>query len=116
MQPEVRKLLFDMLHAVLGVDMFVAGRTMEDFKADLMLRLAVERQFEIIGEALGRLVKTDETTAQRISEHRRIIGFRNVLIHGYDDIDDEITWRIVQDKLPVLRKELQTLLAEDTTP
>ena len=63
MPPEVRKLLFDMQHGVLGIGMFVAGKTLDDFNNDLMLRLAVERQFEIIGEALGRLRKVDPVLA-----------------------------------------------------
>src|SRR5687768_17219476 len=70
----------------------------------------MERQFEIIGEALNRLLRVDPDTAARISEHRRIIGFRNVLIHGYDAVDNAITWRIIQEKLPVLLAELGVLL------
>ena len=76
------------------------------------MRSGVERQFEIIGEAMARLVKLDRTTAERISEHRKIAGFRNALIHGYDSIDDDTSWGVITDKLPVLDRELAQLLAE----
>jgi len=78
-----------------------------------MLRSAVERQFEIIGEALAQLVRLDEALASRISEYRRIIAFRNILIHGYAEVDHRIVWDIVESKLPRLRREVAALLEED---
>ncbi len=78
-----------------------------------MLRSAVERQFEILGEALGKLAKLDPTLAARISDHRRIISFRNVLIHGYDTILDEVVWGVIETQLPPLRSRLSELLATD---
>jgi len=75
-----------------------------------LLRAAVERQFEIIGEALRRLAKEDAATATRISGHSRIIAFRNILVHGYADLDDRIVWDIVQSKLPTLLREVESLL------
>lgn len=65
-----------------------------------MLRSAVERQFEIIGEALTRLVTFDGTLAAQLSEHRRIIAFRNILIHGYANVDDRLVWDIVMTSSP----------------
>ncbi len=75
-----------------------------------MLRAAVERQFEIIGEAPARLIRLDETFAARITEHRRIVAFRNILIHGYADVDDRLVWDVVETKLPLLRREVEALL------
>jgi uncharacterized protein with HEPN domain len=112
MQPETRKLLFDMQHAVLGIEMFVAGKSLNDYESDLMLRSAVERQLEIIGEAMTRLRKIDCALCNQITESQRIIGFRNVLIHGYDAITNSITWSIIQTKLPVLRTELDVMLKQ----
>jgi uncharacterized protein with HEPN domain len=66
----------------------------------------------IVGEALTRIRDDHPDVIDRISEHWRIIGFRNQIIHGYAKIDDEITWRIVETKLPILRIELDQLLSE----
>src|SRR5437868_5411824 len=106
MPPSARKYLFDMQQAVLGIEMFVAGKSFDDLMADLMLRLAVERQFEILGEALAQLSKIDPALAAQIPEHPQIISFRNVLIHNYGKIDHSIMWRIIQERLPVLRQQL----------
>ena len=78
-----------------------------------MLKAAVERQLEIIGEALARLARFDEQLAGRISEYRRIIALRNFLIHAYGDVDDRLVWDILTTRLPRLRQEVTSLLAED---
>ena len=77
-----------------------------------MLRPAIERQFEIIGEAMSRLPKLSPETVQRISEYRGIISFRNVLSHGYDAVNTDTTWQIIQHKLPVPRREVDGMLNE----
>ena len=77
-----------------------------------MLRSAVERQFEIIGEALGQLAKLDPVLAGRIPELHCIVGFRNLLIHGYDRIDDRVVWRAIEIDLPSLRTHAAELLVE----
>ena len=71
---------------------------------------AVERSFEIVGEALSQLRKIDDLLATSISDYRKIIGFWNVLIHGYGQVDDELTWAIVETDLPVLLRELESFL------
>lgn len=86
------------------------GRTEEDYRRERLLRQAVERNFEIIGEALGRLARNDPDTAERIGEHERIIAFRNILIHGYDLVDDALGWDTIQNKVPVLLTEVEELL------
>jgi uncharacterized protein with HEPN domain len=73
-------------------------------------RAAVEREFEVIGEALARLAKLDVALAAQITEHERIIAFRNILIHGYAEVDDRLVWDVVETKLPVLRREIDALL------
>src|SRR5687767_7167285 len=115
MRVESKKFLWDMQRAGRRVQDFTRGRTREHFDADVLLRSAVERQFEIVGEALTNLRKQDPVTASRITDHTKIIGFRNVLIHGYATVDDDVTWRIVSENLPVLLAELDALLAEPET-
>lgn len=112
MRLESKKLLRDIERAGQLVARFTAGKTLDDYLADVLVRAGRERQFEIIGEALTRLVKTDPATAQRISECRRIISFRYVLIHGYDAITGAVVWDIVQNKLPVLLREVGAMLVE----
>jgi uncharacterized protein with HEPN domain len=110
MPPRAKAALFDIQHAAIGIEMFTSGKTIQDYNSDLMLRSAVERQFEIIGEAMTRLRADAPDLLSQISEADRIIGFRNVLIHGYDTVNNEITWRIIHEKLPILRKEVGELL------
>lgn len=76
------------------------------------MRAAVEREPEIIGVALGQLARVDTGVASRISEHRRIIAFRTILIHGYAIVDDRLVWDIVESKLPLLRQKAEALLNE----
>lgn len=77
-----------------------------------MLRLAVERCFSILGEAMSQLAKVDAVTAGRIAEYQRIIAFRNILIHSYAQTDDRLVWSLVETKLSELHKEIQVLLRE----
>jgi len=109
---EPKKYLYDIQEAASRIVDFTSGKTLDDYRGNAMLRSAVERQFEIIGEALAQLAKLDGKIVARISEHRRIIAFRNILIHGYADIDERLVWDIVQAKLPVLRQEIERLLNE----
>jgi uncharacterized protein with HEPN domain len=108
MQRDPRKYLWDAQRAVDRLRQFSDGKTFADYQADAMLRSAVERQFEIVGEALNQLSKEDETLAAQIPELPRIVAFRNILIHGYADVDDNLVRQVVTDKLP----ELDGVLAE----
>jgi uncharacterized protein with HEPN domain len=89
---------------------FTAGKSFADFDGDKLLRSAVERQFEVIGEALSNLAKLDPAMAAKIAELRDVIAFRNILIHGYAVIDNERVWRVVEDDLPRLQETLNNLL------
>jgi uncharacterized protein with HEPN domain len=116
MPPETAKLLEDMRRAGECIARFTAGKTYDDFIKDELLRSGVERQFEIIGEAMTRLIRRDNATAQMITDYRKITGFRNALIHGYDSIDDETSWGIVTLKLPILMQELEKLTKDAPPP
>ena len=111
MRLEAKKYLLDIQQAAALASEFVAGRTFADYQATAMLRAAVERQCEIIGEALAKLAKVDEPVAARISEYRRIIAFRNILIHGYAELDHRLVWDVVTTKVPTLTDEVSALLA-----
>jgi uncharacterized protein with HEPN domain len=107
---EARKYLFDIQQAIDLIDGFCAGRSFADYQRDPMLRSAVERQFEIVGEAVSRLAQLSPALAEKLTEYRRIIAFRNILIHAYATIDDRIVWGVVEGKLPLLRQEATNLL------
>ena len=112
MRPESKRYLFDIKEAAGLIESFMAGRTFVDYEDNALLRSAVERQFEIIGEALVQLARLDQELAARIPEYRRIIAFRNILIHGYAHLDDRIVWDILESKLPPLRCQVVALLEE----
>ena len=112
MRPESAKYLQDVLTAIDKVFEFTAGCDAGRYRAEEMLQSAVERQLEIVGEALAQLARRDPETAQRISEHARIVAFRNVLIHGYANVDPRVVWDIVTTKLATLRREVSALLDE----
>jgi uncharacterized protein with HEPN domain len=116
MRPESAKLLSDILDASNRIEDYTRGKTRDAYLVDAELRDAVQWNFTVIGEALAQLHKTDANTAEQITEWRRIIGFRNQLIHGYGVIKNEITWDIIENKVPVLRTEVRRLLAQAEHP
>jgi uncharacterized protein with HEPN domain len=110
MRLESKKYLFDIVQSAESLLRFSQGKTFQDYERDALLRSGVERQFEIIGEALRRLAKEDPATARKIPEFERIIAFRNILIHGYAQIDDRIVWDILASKLPTLLDTVRSIL------
>jgi len=108
MPHSARKLLLDVSLACQEIMEFTEEKSYEDFQEDRLLQLAIEREFEIIGEALFRLEKVDpETLADKIPEYRKIIDFRNILAHGYDIIDVAAMWDFVQNRVPELLEKIQ---------
>ena len=112
MRLESRKYLYDIQRAGALLKEFTAGKTFADYERDAMLRAAVEREFEVIGEAMTQLARVDEVVAARISGYRRIIAFRNVLIHRYADVDDRLVWDVVETNLTTLAIEINALLED----
>jgi uncharacterized protein with HEPN domain len=110
---ESLKFLEDILQAAERIREFAKGRTEANYAADAMLRSAVERQFEIIGEAVNQLKRVDPGTAGRIENYQEIIAFRNILIHNYDDIEPDVVWDVVQTKLPALLQQVRAIISED---
>lgn len=116
MPPETKRYLYDIQHAAELLTEFTAGKTFSDYTSDPLLRSATERQFGIIGEAVTKLANLDPATASRITEYRRIIAFRNILIHQYAAVDDQVVWGVLQTQLPTLSLEIQALLSESNCP
>jgi uncharacterized protein with HEPN domain len=110
---EVRKYLFDMDQAADLIAEFVAGRGFGDYAANPMLRSAVERQFEIVGEALNQALRRAPELGSLITDSSRIIAFRNRLVHGYASVSCETVWGIIEGNLPVLREQLKRLLRDE---
>ncbi|MEI6416461.1 MAG: HepT-like ribonuclease domain-containing protein [Verrucomicrobiota bacterium] len=110
MTPPIQKLLVDALMAADSVSEFLKEKTEEDFKNDLLLRSAVERQLIAVGEALNLASNEKEDLELDIPELWKVIGLRHRLVHGYDLIDDEVIWALAQSNLPVLTQRLRKLL------
>ncbi len=109
MQLDVKKYLFDILGAARNIEEYTQGFEYDDYLGDSQTQAAVERKFEIIGEALNRIKRLDSRVLESITEHQRIIGFRNVISHGYDALDIELVWDAVRNHLPVLIKQVEQL-------
>lgn len=112
MHADARNLLWDARQAAERVVRFTHGKTFGDYQTDELLRSAVERQLEIVGEALNQLSRVDSATAAAIPDLSRIVGFRNVLIHGYASVDNRIVWGVVEANLGSLVNSLMALLAQ----
>ena len=112
MDNDIKTWLYDMLNAINEIESFLNDRPKEFqlYKSDLRTKRAVERNIEIIGEAMNRILKKDNTI--QISNSRKIVDVRNRIIHGYDSVSDEIMWAIVIKQLPTLQSEAQKLLEE----
>jgi uncharacterized protein with HEPN domain len=110
MPHDPRAWLFDIIEAGQRLSRFIAGKHWNDYRQDDLLRAGVERQFEIVGEALSQLRRHDPALAGRIREHGKVIGFRNILIHGYAAVDDAVVWSAAQEKLPLLLEDARHLL------
>lgn len=108
-----KKLLLDVRDAGESILQPTAGKSLAEYSADRFFRRAVEREFEIIGEALNRIDRFDPPTSARISELRLIVDFRNRIIHGYDTVDDTVVWGIVEKYLPLLIEEVADRLDAD---
>jgi len=106
MKVEAAKLILDIREAIEDIRKFTEEMTFENYLADDKTRAAVERKFEIVGEACTRLRDRAPDIFEQIPAAPQIIGFRNRLIHGYDHVDDAIVWDVISRKMPELLKSL----------
>ncbi len=113
MRRNVLKLLEDIRVAATSIREYTQGLAEADYLENKLIRRAVEREFEIIGEALRRLSSSHPDVSAQVTEIAQIIGFRNVLAHGYDAVADQRVWQAVTTEVPVLLAEVQTLMEEE---
>lgn len=110
--PEAAKPLRDARRACAELQTFSAGRTNDHLQTDRAFQLLVERLLEIAGEALRHAERLDPSISGQIRDPRNIVGTRNRLIHGYDDIDYRLLWDIVEVYVPSLTSNLDMILNE----
>jgi uncharacterized protein with HEPN domain len=108
--PDAMAFLWDARLAGEKITRYTTGQTYDSYLENDMLRSAVERQFEIAGEALRNLRRAFPALAAEIPDLGRVVAFRNVLIHGYASIDHQVVWTVVGRELPALLTTLTTML------
>lgn len=109
MQHKIAKYLFDVQESIKSIENYIGiNKNFHEYSNNKQLRRSVERELEIIGEAINKLKKIDGTV--EISFYKKIISLRNQISHSYDDIDDETIWGIVINHLPILKIEIENLL------
>ena len=113
MNERLLKSLYDIKGAIDEIELFFASSEMrfDVYSKDIQLKRAVERDLEIIGEAVNRILKEEPEIP--ITNAHRIVGLRNQIIHGYDSITDENIWAIVINHLPKLKLEVEALITEE---
>ena len=111
MDDEIKVWLYDILNSIIEIeDYFENNTSFKEYKSDTKTKRAAERNLEIIGEAVNRILIKDQNF--EISESRKIISLRNRIIHGYDQVSDELIWSIINSNLPILKKEVRKHLSE----
>jgi uncharacterized protein with HEPN domain len=109
MQLEIQKFLFDILTSINSIEEFLGNkRDFNVYKSNKLLRRGVERELEIIGEAASRILKIDPHIP--IENIKKLVDLRNLVIHGYDKVDDEIIWGVLSRHLPEIKKQVEELL------
>jgi len=114
-RPDARAFLFDIQQACRVIAQFTSGMTLPDYVEDLKTRSAVERQLEIIGEALSQMLDHFPEMEKQFPEAPRIISFRNRLIHGYASVSNQVVWGVLEGSLLILAAKVDEILAADTT-
>ena len=116
MPPEVAKYLEDVRQACVLLQDFTRGKSFADYGANALLRAGVEREFILVGEALLQASKKESALGQSITSLPKIIGFRNILVHGYAVIQNQTVWSVVENDLALLKQEVEWLLKQAGPP
>ncbi len=112
MRPESAAALYDMSVAAERIEEATIGLEFGMYESTWIVQSAVERQLGILGEALVRIRDLEPPLFRRFPEAEKVVGLRNLIIHGYDAIDPKVIWAIVQERLPAMRELLRELMAE----
>lgn len=112
MDNEIKTWLYDILQSINEIDSYYEDkpRNFEEYRNDIKTKRAIERDLEIIGEAVNRILKKDNSF--KIDNAKQIVGTRNRIIHGYDTVSDDLIWSIVINHIPKLKAEISNLLGE----
>ncbi len=110
MEHDPKGYIFDILQACKYIQEFTAGKSFDEYTGDILLKSAVERQFAIIGEALSRVKKEEPGLLDQIRESEKIIAFRNIIVHGYTIISDQMVWDIISTKLDNLIEDCKKII------
>ena len=115
MDERILKWLYDIKLALDEIELFFEGKEKDffEYQKNILLQRAVERDLEIIGEAVNRILKRDHSFSEKISEAKAIIGLRNQIIHSYDNISNENIWSIIINHIPKLKEEVLTLIRKN---
>jgi uncharacterized protein with HEPN domain len=109
MQPKILKFLLDIQSVIQEIET-VKTKTNNNFiafQSDIILQRAVERELEIIGEAIRKIIEIDPTI--NITSSKNIIGLRNIISHAYDSVEPEMIWGIIQNNIPLLAEEINKI-------
>jgi uncharacterized protein with HEPN domain len=109
MQPKILKYILDIQSVIQEIE-YIKSKTennFKNFKSDIILKRAIERDLEIIGEAIRKIIELDKTII--ISSAKNIIGLRNIISHAYDSVEPEMIWGIIQNNIPQLEVEIHEL-------
>ncbi|MGI6393845.1 MAG: DUF86 domain-containing protein [bacterium] len=109
MQPEISKHLYDIMASIGSIEEFVSQTpNFSEFKTNRLVKRAIEREFSIIGEAVNRIKKAIPDI--ELENARKIIDLRNLIVHGYDKVDDAIIWGVIKKHLPKLKVQVSNLM------
>jgi uncharacterized protein with HEPN domain len=115
MDKKILKWLYDVKVSIDEINSYFIDERIDffEYRKNLMRKRAVERNLEIIGEAINRILKTDNSYSSKITDANAIVGLRNQVIHAYDNISDETIWAILTNHLPKLKIEIDKLLKDN---
>ncbi|NJL26011.1 MAG: DUF86 domain-containing protein [Calothrix sp. SM1_5_4] len=109
MSRKIEAYVEEILKSIAEIESFIIGMAFAQYAQDAKTKAAVERKLLNIGEALNQAGQISEEIEKKVTDFRKIIGFRNILVHGYFGVDDALVWDIVSTKLARLKSDVESL-------